>query len=189
MSTCIVVNHLQPKEGLRDQLIELLREFAVSMHAEPGGHPLLGPPADRRPERSLDGRPSVLVGRGVRGAQRVDALERAKPRRSACFSPTASGPPSPGATERPRQGVLLGLSPPANWTSANPPTARGAPVRTSRRHKRGLQKKTGVESRDFTGVERAFPETTSPDPPRRSRPNRGLPITAGPHPSLHPCPA
>lgn len=37
MSTYIVVNHLQPKEGLRDQLIELLREFAVSMHAEPGG--------------------------------------------------------------------------------------------------------------------------------------------------------
>ena len=36
MSTFVFVNHLQAKDGLRDKLIELLREFAVSMHAEPG---------------------------------------------------------------------------------------------------------------------------------------------------------
>lgn len=37
MQTFVFVNQLQPKDGQRDQLVELLREFAVSMHAEPGG--------------------------------------------------------------------------------------------------------------------------------------------------------
>lgn len=36
MSPIAIVNQLQPKDGQRDKLIELLREFAVSMHAESG---------------------------------------------------------------------------------------------------------------------------------------------------------
>lgn len=36
MSTFVFVNRLQAKDGRRGELIELLREFAVSMHAEPG---------------------------------------------------------------------------------------------------------------------------------------------------------
>jgi quinol monooxygenase YgiN len=36
MSEFIFVNRLQAKDGHREELIELLREFAVSMHAEPG---------------------------------------------------------------------------------------------------------------------------------------------------------
>lgn len=36
MSPFIIVNELRPKSGQRDKVVELLREFAVSMHAEPG---------------------------------------------------------------------------------------------------------------------------------------------------------
>jgi quinol monooxygenase YgiN len=36
MATFVFVNHLQAKAGRRDDLIQLLREFAVSMHAEAG---------------------------------------------------------------------------------------------------------------------------------------------------------
>jgi quinol monooxygenase YgiN len=36
MSTLVFVNRLQAKDGHREELIELLRELAVSMHAEPG---------------------------------------------------------------------------------------------------------------------------------------------------------
>jgi quinol monooxygenase YgiN len=36
MPTFVITNRLQPKDGQRDKLIGLLREFAVSMHAEPG---------------------------------------------------------------------------------------------------------------------------------------------------------
>jgi quinol monooxygenase YgiN len=36
MPTFVFVNRLQPKDGQRGKLIGLLREFAVSMHAEPG---------------------------------------------------------------------------------------------------------------------------------------------------------
>jgi len=36
MPAFVTVNQLQPKDGQRGKLIELLREFAVSMHAEPG---------------------------------------------------------------------------------------------------------------------------------------------------------
>ena len=37
MSTFVFVNHLQAKDGKHEELIELLREFAVSIHAEVGG--------------------------------------------------------------------------------------------------------------------------------------------------------
>lgn len=37
MSAFVVVNHLQAKPGKRGELVELLRDFAVTMHAEPGG--------------------------------------------------------------------------------------------------------------------------------------------------------
>ena len=37
MSTFVFVNHLQAKDGKHEQLIELLRDFAVSIHAEAGG--------------------------------------------------------------------------------------------------------------------------------------------------------
>jgi quinol monooxygenase YgiN len=37
VSAFVVVNHLQAKPGKRGQLVELLRDFAVTMHAEPGG--------------------------------------------------------------------------------------------------------------------------------------------------------
>jgi quinol monooxygenase YgiN len=36
MPTYVFINQLQAKDGQRDKLIELLREFSVSMHAEPG---------------------------------------------------------------------------------------------------------------------------------------------------------
>lgn len=36
MSPFVIVNELQPKSGQRDKVIGLLREFAASMHAEPG---------------------------------------------------------------------------------------------------------------------------------------------------------
>jgi quinol monooxygenase YgiN len=36
MTTFVFVNRLLPKDGQRDKLVGLLREFAVSMHAEPG---------------------------------------------------------------------------------------------------------------------------------------------------------
>lgn len=36
MSTFVFVNQLQAKDGHREELIELLRELAVSMHAEIG---------------------------------------------------------------------------------------------------------------------------------------------------------
>lgn len=37
MSTFVFVNRLQAKDGERAALIELLREFSASIHAEPGG--------------------------------------------------------------------------------------------------------------------------------------------------------
>ncbi len=37
MSTFVFVNHLQAKDGKQEELIKLLREFAVSIHAEAGG--------------------------------------------------------------------------------------------------------------------------------------------------------
>jgi quinol monooxygenase YgiN len=37
MSSYVFINRLQPKDGHREQLIELLREFAGSIHQEPGG--------------------------------------------------------------------------------------------------------------------------------------------------------
>ncbi|MGH6657480.1 MAG: putative quinol monooxygenase [Actinocrinis sp.] len=47
MSEFVFVNRLQAKDGQREQLIELLREFAVSMHAEPGCiHYSIHQPAD-----------------------------------------------------------------------------------------------------------------------------------------------
>ena len=36
MSTFVFVNRLQAKDGHREELIELLREFAISIHAELG---------------------------------------------------------------------------------------------------------------------------------------------------------
>ena len=36
MSAFVFVNQLRPKDGQRGRLVELLREFGVSMHAEPG---------------------------------------------------------------------------------------------------------------------------------------------------------
>jgi quinol monooxygenase YgiN len=36
MPTLVTVNRLQPKDGQRGKLLDPLREFAVSMHAEPG---------------------------------------------------------------------------------------------------------------------------------------------------------
>jgi quinol monooxygenase YgiN len=36
MPTFLFTNRLQPKDGQRDKLIGVLREFAVSMRAEPG---------------------------------------------------------------------------------------------------------------------------------------------------------
>lgn len=36
MSVFTFLNQLQAKDGQRDQLLSLLREFAVSIHAEPG---------------------------------------------------------------------------------------------------------------------------------------------------------
>lgn len=36
MSEFVFVNQLQPKDGQRDRLVELLRDFGVSMHAESG---------------------------------------------------------------------------------------------------------------------------------------------------------
>ncbi|MEV0352325.1 antibiotic biosynthesis monooxygenase [Nonomuraea sp. NPDC050680] len=36
MSAFVFANRLQVKDGRRDEFIELLREFAVSMHAKPG---------------------------------------------------------------------------------------------------------------------------------------------------------
>jgi quinol monooxygenase YgiN len=36
MSALVFVNWMQAKDGRRDEFIELLREFAVSMHAKPG---------------------------------------------------------------------------------------------------------------------------------------------------------
>ncbi|MFC4244180.1 putative quinol monooxygenase [Gryllotalpicola reticulitermitis] len=35
-ATFVSINQMQPKDGQRDQLIALLTEFAVSIHAEPG---------------------------------------------------------------------------------------------------------------------------------------------------------
>src|SRR5947209_6171374 len=37
MSSYVFINRLQPKDGQRGQLIELLREFATSIDQEPGG--------------------------------------------------------------------------------------------------------------------------------------------------------
>lgn len=37
MSTVLAVSQLQPKDGQRNEVIKLLRELAVSIHAEPGG--------------------------------------------------------------------------------------------------------------------------------------------------------
>jgi quinol monooxygenase YgiN len=37
MPAVLAVSQLQAKTGRREDLIELLREFAVSIHAEPGG--------------------------------------------------------------------------------------------------------------------------------------------------------
>jgi len=35
MSTVVFINRLQPADGKRDDLLGLLREFAVSIHADP----------------------------------------------------------------------------------------------------------------------------------------------------------
>src|SRR3954447_6141040 len=36
MSSVVFINRLQPAEGKREALLELLREFATSIHADPG---------------------------------------------------------------------------------------------------------------------------------------------------------
>ncbi|WP_327105900.1 putative quinol monooxygenase [Nonomuraea glycinis] len=56
MSAFVFVNRLQAKDGRRDELIELLREFAVSMHAEPGcvHYSIHKPVEDGRTPRSDD---------------------------------------------------------------------------------------------------------------------------------------
>jgi quinol monooxygenase YgiN len=47
MSEFVFINRLQPKEGQRGQLIDLLREFATVIHKEPGGvHYSLHQPTD-----------------------------------------------------------------------------------------------------------------------------------------------
>ena len=36
MSHVVLINQLQPRQGQRDKLIELLRKVAVGAHADPG---------------------------------------------------------------------------------------------------------------------------------------------------------
>jgi hypothetical protein len=47
MSAFVFANRLQAKDGRRDEFIELLREFAVSMHAKTRLRPLLDSQACR----------------------------------------------------------------------------------------------------------------------------------------------
>lgn len=56
MSSFVFANRLQAKDGRRDEFIELLREFAVSMHANPGcvHYSIHKPAEDGRTPRSDD---------------------------------------------------------------------------------------------------------------------------------------
>jgi quinol monooxygenase YgiN len=56
MSEFVFANRLQAKYGRRDEFIELLREFAVSMHAKPGcvHYSIHKPVEDGRTPRSDD---------------------------------------------------------------------------------------------------------------------------------------
>ena len=74
MSSFVFVNRPQAKDGLRGQLLERLREFAVTIHAEPGGvHDSVHMIDDK--DGPPDGDSGVLVSHGFRGARSLDARE------------------------------------------------------------------------------------------------------------------
>jgi hypothetical protein len=70
MATVVFINRLQPADGKRDALIGLLREFADSIHADPGIPSLFG--ADTRPHSRAPSRNDRVSGNsGWRAAPAV----------------------------------------------------------------------------------------------------------------------
>ncbi|MGW1048786.1 SDR family NAD(P)-dependent oxidoreductase [Streptomyces sp. NPDC002521] len=82
----VAVSTLEPMEGRREDLVEVLTELAPQIRAEPGVHALLGTPPTRRCRRTASRHPDVHLDRGVQRPQRgrggPDSQDRCPPCRA-----------------------------------------------------------------------------------------------------------